>query len=72
VGFNFHVPFQSGEGTRQPDVATNAHNTTQPNLAFLIDFAPRSRQATMIFRIFQSLSEMNCPETLYKINWARY
>jgi hypothetical protein len=39
VVFNFHVPFQFGEGARQPDVAANAQKTTKPNHAFLIDFA---------------------------------
>jgi len=38
-GFSFHVPFQSGEGARQPNVAANAQKMTQSNRAFLIDFA---------------------------------
>jgi hypothetical protein len=33
------VPFQSGEGARQPDVAANAQKMIQLNHAFLIDFA---------------------------------
>jgi hypothetical protein len=39
VGFTFHVPFQSGEGARQPNVATDAQKTTQRSHAFLIAFA---------------------------------
>ena len=37
--FNFHVPFQSGEGTRQPCAMNSAQTTTQASLSFLIDFA---------------------------------
>jgi hypothetical protein len=38
-GFNFHVPFQSGQGPRQANVAASAQKMTQPTRGFLIDFA---------------------------------
>jgi hypothetical protein len=49
VEFNFHVPFQSGEGAWQPNVAANAQNTTQPRHAFLIDFVLGSVQKSANF-----------------------
>src|ERR1700735_3214268 len=43
--FNFHVPLQSRESPRQPDMAANAERMMQRNIAFLIDVVLATRSA---------------------------
>jgi hypothetical protein len=38
--FTFQVPFQSGEGARHPNVATNTQKTAQLNHALPIVYCP--------------------------------